>query len=151
MPLIWREYPEVKLVLAGKDPSPELLALNDERINVTGAVPDLRPYLAKATIAVMPIRYSVGIQNKILESMAMATPVITSPPATAALETEAGKEIIVAESNQEMAQATINLLKDTALQRIIGETGRNYVEQHHDWRVTAEQLEHLYLDVLRKP
>lgn len=148
LPFVWQQVPEARLVLAGKDPPAELLALAaDPRITVTGTVSDLRPCLGRATLAVMPMRYSVGIQNKVLEAMAMGTPVVSTPQAVAALQVTPGREALVADTPQAMAQAIIKLLTDEALRRRTGQAGRRYVETHHDWRVTAEKLEAVYRSV----
>ncbi len=149
MPLIWQQLPEAKLTIAGKDPTPDLLALTaDSRITVTGTVPDLRPYLAQATVAVSPMRYGVGIQNKVLEAMAMVTPVVSTPQAVSALQTQAGQEVLVAGTPQVMAQAVIRLLSDNTLRQRIGQTGRRYVETYHDWESVAKKLEAVYREVI---
>ncbi len=145
MPLVWQQLPQARLVIAGKDPTPKLLALtSDPRITVTGTVPDLRPYLAQATVAISPMRYGVGIQNKVLEAMAMATPVISTPQAVSALQIQAGQEALVAETPADMAQAVVRLLSNQPLARQVGQAGRRYVETEHDWRVIAAKLETIY-------
>lgn len=149
MPLVWQQIPEARLVLAGKDPAAELTALtNDSRIDVSGTVPDLRPYLAQAAVAVSPIRYGVGIQNKVLEAMAMETPVVSTPQAVSALQTRAGEEVLLGESPRAMAQAIIALLTDSNLRRAVGRAGRRYVENHHNWRGVAAKLEDIYREVI---
>jgi glycosyltransferase involved in cell wall biosynthesis len=148
MPVIWQQLPEAKLVIAGKDPTPELLNLaSDSRISVTGTVPDLRPYLAQATVAVLPMRYGVGIQNKVLEAMAMGTPVITTSQTLAALQTTVEQDILSGDTPQAIAQAAIKLLTNADLCQKIGQGGRRYVETHHDWQVVAERLEAVYREV----
>jgi glycosyltransferase involved in cell wall biosynthesis len=149
MPIVWTKLPHARLVIAGKDPSAELLALKaDPRITVTGTVPDLRPYLAQATVAVSPMRYGVGIQNKVLEAMAMATPVVSTPQAVTALQIQAGQDVVVATTPPEMAKAVIDLLLDDTRSQQLGQRGRYYVETHHDWKVAAANLESLYRKVL---
>jgi glycosyltransferase involved in cell wall biosynthesis len=149
MPLVWQQHPQAKLVLAGKDPSPELTALAaDSRITVTGTVPDLRPYLAQATVAVSPMRYGVGIQNKILEAMAMATPVITTSHTLAALQTQVDRDILAGDTPEAIAQEVNKLLANDQLCRHLGQAGRRYVETHHDWNVAAERLEGIYREVI---
>jgi len=92
MPLVWEKRPDVKVWIVGKDPSPRLLAYaQNPNIQVTGTVDDMRPYLKKATLSAAPISYGVGIQNKVLEAMACAAPVIASQQAVSALGVEAGK------------------------------------------------------------
>jgi sugar transferase (PEP-CTERM/EpsH1 system associated) len=149
MPLVWQQLPPVRLTIAGKDPPDHLVSLaDDERITVTGTVPDLRPYLAQATIAVSPMRYGVGIQNKVLEAMAMATPVISTPQALSALQVQVGQEALVADTPQAIAKAVVTMLTNDALREHIGRAGRRYVETHHDWNVVAEKLENVYREVI---
>ena len=149
MPLVWQQHPQAKLVLAGKDPTPELTALTaDSRITVTGTVPDLRPYLAQATVAVSPMRYGVGIQNKILEAMAMATPVITTSQTLAALQTQVDHDILVGDKPEAIAQEVNKLLTNDLLCQKLGQAGRRYVETHHDWNVVVERLEDIYREVM---
>lgn len=149
MPLVWRQFPQAHFVIAGKDPAPEIEALTaDHRIIVTGTVPDLRPYLAKAAVSVSPMRYGVGIQNKILEAMAMNTPVITTSKALTSLQAVAGHDLLVADTPQAVAQNVIDLFKNQALAAQIGQAGRRYVENCHDWNVTAQNLEAVYREVV---
>ena len=149
MPHIWRRRPEARLVIAGKDPTAELQALAaDPRITVTGTVPDLRPYLARATVAVSPMRYGVGIQNKVLEAMAMATPVVTTPQATTALQAEPGEDLLVASTPRGIAEAVLALLTNPALRLRLGQAGRRYVEIHHDWSAVAGKLEAIYREAI---
>ncbi len=145
MPHVWRQRPDARLAIVGKDPPAKLLALaGDPRITVTGFVPDLRPYLAQATVAVSPIRYGVGIQNKVLEAMAMAAPVVSTPQATTALQVQAGRDLLVASDPHSIAEAILSLLASEALRRQVGHAGRCYVETHHNWNLIAEKLETVY-------
>lgn len=145
MPLVHQRLPQARLVLVGKDPTAKMMALTqDPRITVTGTVPDLRPWLAQAGVSVSPMRYGVGIQNKILEAMAMATPVITTSHSLAALQVQDGRDLLTADSPQATAEAIVALLTDPARQRHIGEAGRAYVEACHNWRTVAQKLEAVY-------
>ncbi|MCB0207897.1 MAG: glycosyltransferase [Anaerolineae bacterium] len=149
MPLVWQQFPQAHFVIAGKDPAPEIEALTDDpRIIVTGTVPDLRPYLAKATVSVSPMRYGVGIQNKILEAMAMGTPVITTSNALSSLQATDGEELLIGDTPEAVAHNIIELFKDQTLAQRVGDAGRYYVETYHDWNVTAENLEAVYRDVM---
>lgn len=148
MPLVHQRLPQAKLVLVGKDPSAKITGLaQDPRITVTGTVPDLRPWLAQAGVSVSPMRYGVGIQNKILEAMAMATPVITTSHSLAALQVQDGRDLLTADSPQATAEAIVTLLTDPARQRRMGEAGRAYVETCHNWRTVAQKLEAVYQSV----
>ncbi|HWQ03779.1 MAG TPA: glycosyltransferase [Longilinea sp.] len=148
MPHVWAERPEVKLTVVGKDPPRELLSLSDHPgVRVTGSVPDLRPYLQHATVAVAPITYGAGIQNKVLEALACATPVVASPQAVSALQIRSGEEILVAEEPQAFARHVLALLADAAWQRQLGEAGRQFVERKHSWDAVAARLEQIYQEV----
>lgn len=145
MPIVWQRRPEVRLVVAGKDPGREIRSLGaDERIEVTGYVADLRPYLRRATAAVAPAQYAAGIQNKVLEAMACGTPVIAAPPAVSALNTEAGRELLVVASPADMADQILSLLDQPERREAIAVAGRRYVEAHHDWGGIAAFLEGIY-------
>lgn len=152
MPLVWRERPDVQVCLAGKDPPRRLcqLAVNDPaHITVTGEVPDIRPYLQRATLAVAPIVYAAGIQNKVLEALACATPVVASSLAVASLTGQPAQALLVADTPPDMAAAILSLLAAPARQIELGRAGRRFVEQHYDWKRTAAQLESIYADALK--
>jgi sugar transferase (PEP-CTERM/EpsH1 system associated) len=145
MPRVQRRRPEARLLLVGKDPTPDVRKLAERPgIAVTGTVDDLRPYLYRATLAVAPIQYGVGIQNKVLEAMACATPVVATSQAIGALGTTTGHDIAVADGPDEMADAVLNLLDRPDDRKRMGLAGRRYVEQHHDWRSVAVRLADIY-------
>lgn len=152
MPQVWRTRPEVDVWIVGKDPTPGVRALAEERspgsgrVLVTGTVPDLRPYLRQATLAVVPVPYGAGIQIKVLEAMACATPVVASPQAVSALSTAGGQEVVVAEDAAGFVQAIVRLLDDPAQQRRLAQAGRAYVERHHAWASCTARLEAVYRD-----
>jgi polysaccharide biosynthesis protein PslH len=148
MPLIWEHQPETRLTIVGKDPPREIKAL-DQRpsISVTGTVPDIRSYLQQATLAVAPIIYGAGIQNKVLEAMACATPVVVSPQAAAALSAVPGEDFLVADGAADFAETILALMDDQERLQKIGASGRAYVEAFHDWNTIAERLEKLYVSL----
>lgn len=145
LPLVWQSKPDVRLQIVGKDPPTQLQALNkDPRIEVTGTVPDVRPYLRQATIAVAPVPYGAGIQNKVLEAMACATPVISSSQAIAALTVEPDTEILVSDQPEVFAQKIVNLLDDSQLRTQIGKGGLEYVRRCHNWNSIVSDLVETY-------
>jgi len=145
MPLVWDKRPDVKLWIVGKDPTPEINELKAiPAISVTGTVDSILPYLQKATISVAPIQYGAGIQNKVLEAMACATPVIATSLATSALKITSGIEAIIADTPETWAQNIIDLVASPNRQKKIGESGRQYVETHHNWSEIVRQLLSLY-------
>ncbi len=150
MPRIWAHEPQVTLWIVGKDPAPEVAALaGHPQITVTGTVPDIRPYLQRATVAVAPLAYGAGIQNKVLEAMACATPVVTSPQGVAALEAVAESDLLLAADADAFASSILTLLANRERQREVGAAGRDYVQEHHSWWKIAGRLGDIYENVRR--
>jgi len=152
MPLVWAQRPGVRLIIAGSQPSPAIRKLTETHrphVEVTGYLSDLRTPLRQATVAVAPLLYGAGIQNKVLEAMACATPVVASARAVSALQAQPGQDCLVANSPQTFAEAILALLHDPALREQVGVAGRRYVERHHDWNTIAAQLESIYARSIR--
>lgn len=153
MPLVWASKPEVKLWIVGKDPAPGVQALatrHPGKVNVTGSVPDMRAYLRRASVAVVPVVYGAGIQNKVLEAMACATPVVTSEKTTGSLQPGYENALCVAKDTKSFAQTTLDLLDDANERARLGRAGRCYVEAHHDWNAIADRLAGIYADARRR-
>jgi len=145
MPHIWAQAPDVRFQIVGKDPPEAVQQLTtDERIQVTGTVDDLRPYLAQAAVAVCPALYAVGVQNKVLEALAMGTPVVSTPAGCAALAVEEGRDVLIAKGTEKLAAAVLWALSDHALAERLAVAGRQYVEAHHSWESGARRLVEIY-------
>lgn len=146
MPLVWQKQPQAHLQIVGKDPAPVIQLLGQSpNITVTGYVPDMRPYLAQTAVAVSTVRYGVGIQNKVLEAMAMATPVVCSTQAASALRAHNGRDLLIGDNAEQLAQHILSLLESPEKRAAVGAAGRQYVEQHQTWDSAAALLENLYL------
>ena len=147
MPLVWQRRPDAKLVIAGSSPPDRLRRLAAERaghVEVTGRVSDLRPYLTRACVAVAPLLYGAGVQNKVLEAMACATPVVTTTRAVMGLRPEGLRHCAIADTPQTFAEAIVALMSDADQRRRAGEGGRRYVETYHNWLVIARDLAAVY-------
>jgi glycosyltransferase involved in cell wall biosynthesis len=120
----------------------------DPRITVTGTVDDIRPYLWKATLAVVPLVYGAGIQNKILEAMACGTPVVTTSRTLASLGVTPGRELIAADGADDFARVVLDLLMDIGRRESVGTAGADYVGKHHSWKAIAERMLGHYIDVI---
>jgi sugar transferase (PEP-CTERM/EpsH1 system associated) len=141
LPRIWAKDPNVRFQVVGKDPPETVRQLaTDERIEVTGTVDDLRPYLAQATVSVCPVPYAVGVQFKVLEAMAMGTPVVCTSAAFAGLDAQEEKEALVADEPEVFAAQVLRICSDSALAERLAMVGRRYVEAYHSWGVGAQRL-----------
>ena len=156
MPAVWSSRPDARLVIVGKDPPRDVERLADAAdgrtprggVVVTGTVDDIRPFLRTAALAVAPIQYGVGIQNKVLEALACGTPVVATPQAVAALSARAGDEVLVGRSPGELAAAIVALLEDADLRMRLGQAGRAYAERRHSWLSVADGLSDIYRDAV---
>jgi len=154
MPRVWAARPQARLVIAGSNPSAQVRQLAAEqggRVQVTGFLPDLRDPLQHASVAVAPLQYGAGIQNKVLEAMACGTPVVASPLAVSALsDVRDGRDCLVADAPETFAARVVQLLSDDAARARLGLAGRRYVEQRHNWDAIAAQLETIYAEAARE-
>ncbi|GAC1357329.1 MAG: glycosyltransferase [Ktedonobacteraceae bacterium] len=145
MPLIWEKQPMATLTIVGSKPprSVRILAA-DERVEVTGYVDDIRPYIRRAHIMMSPMVYSVGLQNKVLEAMALGTPSIISHQSARALGAKPNYHMFVAASVDEFAAKAFQLMDDSALRTAMSLHGCAYVESYHNWHVITERLLTMY-------
>ena len=148
MPQIWRELPAVKLLLVGNNPADWMRNLNDDRIEVTGHVPDVQPYLARATAFVCPLRIGAGLKTKVLEALAMGIPLVATPLSIDGIAVSHGQSAIVAEVS-EFADSTLALLRDEPLRLKLSEGGRELVENEYTWGRTATRYERLFDEITR--
>jgi polysaccharide biosynthesis protein PslH len=129
-PAIRDKSPAARFTIVGSRPTEAVLALaRQPGVVVTGSVPDVRPYLAHAACAVAPLRIARGVQNKVLEAMAMARPVVASPQAAEGIRAEAGRDYLLAEGETDFAAAVLACLAsggptDAARARIL---------ENYDW------------------
>ena len=109
-------------------------------VRLVGQVPDVRPFLTKAAVVVAPLRIARGLQNKVLEALAMSKAVVASRPALAALQCQPGADLLAASTAAEWIEAIRQLLENASLRKELGTAGRNYVEEHHSWDRCLEPL-----------
>jgi len=145
-PALERQAGGLRFRIVGRQPVRPVRQLADvPGVEVTGAVPDVRPFLSAATAAVVPLRLARGIQNKVLEAMAMARPVVASPAALEGLEVTPGREALAAETPDEWREAVLRLLREPALGARLGESARRCVEDRYSWPARMAPLVDLCL------
>jgi sugar transferase (PEP-CTERM/EpsH1 system associated) len=145
LPRIWQTAAEVRFAIVGRDPSPRVQALaTDSRITVTGYVPDVRPYVAGASVYVVPLRVGGGTRLKVLEAMAMGKAIVSTQLGCEGIEATDGQELIIANSADAVAREVLALLADPTRCHRLGAAARRLVEQCYDWRTIVPQLEAVY-------
>ena len=125
--------PGVRFCVAGRNPTADVLALRRHGVIVTGEVADIRSWLAAADLVVAPLAIARGIQNKVLEAMAMARPVVASPAAFEGIDALPGRDLIVADGAEAQAAAIRRLLGDPAAAADLAASGRRRMESHYRW------------------
>jgi glycosyltransferase involved in cell wall biosynthesis len=153
LPRVQAVIPGARLLLVGANPPDDLTDYADDDLIVTGSVPDLRPYLARAAVFACPLRIGAGIKNKMLEALAMGCPVVATPLSFDGIPARDGDSALFADAHADrFSAAVLHLLRDPALAARLGANGRRLVESGAIWtwdRVT-EAYEALYLDILRE-
>jgi polysaccharide biosynthesis protein PslH len=145
-----RKYrPDAKFLIVGRDPVQAIQDLaRDPAVEVTGMVPDVRPYLQQAAVAICPMVSGAGIQNKMLEAMAVGTPCVATSLACQALAVEPGREVLVTDNAEDFANRVLYLLDHPIERQKLSEAARLYLENCHDWKLIGGRLEKLYLNYL---
>lgn len=145
-PLVRTAIPNLQVLIVGRDPSPRIIqaARRYNGVRVTGMVDDVRPHLERGTVFVGALRFASGVQNKILEAMAMEIPVVTTPVVAAGLSVDGVvPPLIVAESADEIAIQVARLLRCPTERQRRALDGRRFVEAHCSWLRSAESLQEL--------
>jgi sugar transferase (PEP-CTERM/EpsH1 system associated) len=148
-PYLRGRRPELQLHIVGSRPSQRIRQLDGiNNIRIFASVPDVRPFVGSAYVALVPLRLQAGVQNKILEAMSMGIPVVATRICSGGIPAEPGKHFLVADTPEEFADAVDLLLDNHAFRARLVRAGREYVETHHDWDRVVEQLDKTYEAVL---
>ncbi len=151
LPRIRQRIPETRFYIVGLNPPREVRRLADiPGVVVTGTVPDVRPYYGRAAVCVAPLRIGRGVQNKVLQSMAMGVPVVASSVAQRGLEAVPGKHLYVEDEPAAVADCVVSLLTSPAAAAAMGLQGRAFVEAHHSWDASCARLEGMLLALARR-
>jgi sugar transferase (PEP-CTERM/EpsH1 system associated) len=157
LPLVRQQIPDVRLKIVGTNPSSEIQYLDkDSHVQVTGRVPDLRPYMNSAWLGIAPIRIAAGLQNKVLEGMSMGLPMVITSAANEGIQAINGKHALIADNPQDYAGQIIHLLKNQKVCAELGTAARDFIIQEWSWEKHFGDLEQVFYDLVensphRKP
>jgi len=142
LPLVREVSQEIKFYIVGSSPPDEVRHLaHDKRVEVTGYVKDVRPYLREAGLAVIPTRFGGGILNKILEALALGVPVVTRTMSIEGLTVKPGEDLLTADTSKDFARSVLRLWDDASLRHELARNGRKYIEINHNWKNIIDRYE----------
>jgi glycosyltransferase involved in cell wall biosynthesis len=140
MPLVWRKIPEARLLLVGRTPAPEVLALQGSRLEVHHDVATVTQFLARATVAVQPLRFGTGLQLKTIEALSAGVPLVVSQRAASPWGIKDGQHALIADTPTEVADAVITLLRDPAKARRLARRGMDLASYFDVNRIDSNLL-----------
>jgi sugar transferase (PEP-CTERM/EpsH1 system associated) len=144
-PRVLHEFPQSRLTLVGSSPTRPLRDLGAvQGVEVTGTVPDTRPYYAQAAIAIVPLLTGGGTRLKILEAMAAGVPVVSTGIGAEGLNLKAGEDILIADTQEEWGAAIRLIFTDGAFARRMASSGRDFVRRNYDWEIAGKALLETY-------
>jgi sugar transferase (PEP-CTERM/EpsH1 system associated) len=141
LPLIRAEEPRARLSIVGRAPTAAVRALAEEHIEVTGTVADVRPFMRKAAVHVVPLRIGGGTRLKIFEAMAMGQAVVSTTIGAEGLPLTNGEHALIADGPRAFADAVVSLLRDDRRRHALAAAARRLVVEHYDWSVAADVLD----------
>lgn len=152
LPQIRAQEPRVQLKITGRAPQFAINELSqDNVVSFTGYVPDVRAEVRSCTLCVVPLRTGGGTRLKILEAMAVGTPVITTTKGAEGLEMQNGEQLIIADSPAAFARATLQLLSDEPLRLRLARAALERVRQQYDWQIIQARMEQVLVNCIQKP
>lgn len=148
MPLVWRARPSVKLWIVGRNPTPEVRALESGRVKVWGEVPSTTSYLGRCTLFVAPLRQGGGMRIKLIEALSAGAPVVTTELGAQGLSAKHGRHLLVANGAEAFADCILEALEDVALRERLGSAGWRLVSAEAQEQTRLETLETLLARVV---
>jgi glycosyltransferase involved in cell wall biosynthesis len=141
MPLVWKQLPDAKLLLAGATPDITIRQVASKKVIVTGWMDDIRDAYAHSKVFVAPMRIGTGLQNKLLEAMSMALPCVTTSLANKPLNAKLNHELLVGDNAVEIAGHLVKLLSNSEFADQIASAGYEFVRRQFSWDTANEKLE----------
>ncbi|MEZ5837829.1 MAG: TIGR03087 family PEP-CTERM/XrtA system glycosyltransferase [Geminicoccaceae bacterium] len=150
-PILRRHPTRPRLAIVGSAPTAAIRAFADgDDVLVTGRVPEVQPWLAHATISIAPLQLARGIQNKVLEAMAMGLPVVATSAAAEGIDATTGEHLIIADDPEQFNTTIGNLLDDPERVKRMGRAARQRVIERHSWGASLARLDAI-IDAIRSP
>jgi len=150
LPVIWEGMPDAKLYIVGQNPPEFIQRLRGERVIVTGFVPDMRAYLGRATVVVMPLRIGAGTKHRVLQALAMQKALVCTSVAAEGIDLMHGETALITDQPKEFASHTLRLLKDPDLRAKLGTQGRKLILDRYDWQNIYDRLEEAFQEAHRR-
>ncbi|MBW3630214.1 MAG: glycosyltransferase family 4 protein [Gemmatimonadetes bacterium] len=149
LPLIESRVPGVKLYVVGKNPPESITSRATERVVVTGTVPDVRPFVHRSSVYIVPLRMGGGTRLKIAEALSMRKPIVTTRIGCEGIDLVDGESALLADSAPAFANAVVRLLGDAALRTRLAGAGEALAKSHYEWSVIGDRLEEVYRSLAR--
>ncbi len=145
LPLIKPRVPDVQVYIVGQRPHARLDVLRaDPAITLTGAVDDTRPYIAAASVYIVPLRMGGGTRLKLLEALSLQAPVVSTTLGAEGFAVTGGEQLLLADDAASFARSVVELIDDRVRARSLGASGRLFAVQHYDWRNIVPKFEEVY-------
>ncbi|MDI6802822.1 MAG: glycosyltransferase family 4 protein [Bacteroidota bacterium] len=149
-PLITKSIPDTKLYIVGNMPPKNLLKRASENIIITGYTDDVRPYIWRSSVYIVPLRMGSGTRLKVLEALSMKKPIVTTTIGCEGIDVENGRTAIITDEPQAFAEAVIRILKDPYQSKNLIDNGFELVKKRYDWSVIGEKLDNVYNLLIKK-
>ena len=149
-PLVLQTFPNASFTIVGRRPTRQLQdrMKNEHSVKLTGTVDDVRPYIEKASVYIVPLRIGGGSRLKILEALSMRKAVVSTSIGAEGLTVIPDRELLIADEPEDFAKAIAGLFQDPALCDRLGSSGHKLVEKHYQWKALANKLEEVWLQAL---
>lgn len=150
MPLVWQQFPQAKVLLSGATPKGSIVKLGEHPlVEVSGWVDDIRQSYAQSKILAAPMQIGSGLQNKLLEAMAMGIPCVTTSLANASLGADADKDVLIGDTAEAYSRQLCKLLADDNLRKTVANNGHRFVKEHYSWESAGKKLASVLLEASR--
>ena len=148
LPLIRKQVPHIRVYVVGGRPPRQLVSMASRDVIVTGFVKDVRPYVHRASVYIVPLRMGGGTRLKVLEALAMEKPVVTTSVGCEGINVEDRHSALIADSPESFAASVVELLRDGGLRRSLATNGRELIRTHYEWSAIGESLNEVYNSIV---